>query len=267
MRLPQPFPPAVIAAIRYQAQAEWPREACGVVTPDGYVPLRNVDPDPENAFDCTEEVQPYIIAGTIRALVHSHPHPAEGNAKVRDWPSSADMRSQMAMNVPWGILVSAKDGTSEPWFWGPGMPIPPLVGRQFRHGPSGTDGKGDCYALVKDWFAQEHGIELLDLPREWNWWAHPELKPDTDIYDAHFEEAGFRTISASEVRRGDCAMITIPTQPIEGNGPALTRTNHAAVYIGGEKVLHHKWGRLSVEEMLGTWNRLVVRWVRHADFF
>ena len=37
---------------------------------------------------------------------------------------------------------------------------PPLIGREFRHGASGSDDKGDCYALIKDWYFLEKGVKI-----------------------------------------------------------------------------------------------------------
>ena len=78
------FGPAVTAAIKRHAIAAYPLECCGVVTADGYVPLENVSPEPNDAFDCSEGIEPYVIAGTALAVVHSHT--IVPGMRANDWP-------------------------------------------------------------------------------------------------------------------------------------------------------------------------------------
>ncbi|MCI1027782.1 Mov34/MPN/PAD-1 family protein [Pantoea dispersa] len=66
-------------AIFAHARACHPQECCGLVilTPDGcqYLPCVNASPEPSRHFLITpEEYLSISAAGTIIALVHSHPH-------------------------------------------------------------------------------------------------------------------------------------------------------------------------------------------------
>ena len=226
--------------IRLHAVAEYPRESCGLILSNGeYLPCENTAADPEHDFRIATKTMTQDIA----AVVHSHPDgPGE--------PTASDMQSQIACGVPFGICVSYKDYAEPPFFWGDSLPVPPLLGRQFRHGPSGNDGCGDCYALVRDYYRQERGVTLLDFPRDNDWWRNGE-----DLYTAHFVEAGFRPLTAAEQpERGDVAMIVVPRSDV---------VNHAAIYLGEGLFLHHLYNRLSVREPVGRWQRHIVRWIRY----
>ncbi|MFH4263641.1 phage tail protein, partial [Acinetobacter baumannii] len=48
----------------------------------------------------------------------------------------------------------------------------PLVGRNYFHGWQ------DCYALIRDFYSRELGVELMDFERKDAWWEdkdHPSL--------------------------------------------------------------------------------------------
>ena len=69
----------------------------------------------------------------------------------------------------------------------------PLVGRAFHHGVLDC-----CYTLVRDWYRQERGVELLDFDRTDVWWERGE-----NIYVEGFPVAGFRAVNRAEVSHGD----------------------------------------------------------------
>ena len=210
--------------IRLHAVAEYPRESCGLILSTGeYLPCENMAPDPEHDF----RIAVKEMARNIAAVVHSkNRHLLRENA------------------------VSYLDYAERPFFWGDGLPVTPLLGRQFRHGPSGTDGRGDCYALVRDWYQLARGITLPDFPRDNDWWRNGD-----DLYTAHFADAGFRPLRADELPdTGDVAMIIVPRSAV---------VNHAAVYLGDGLIMHHLYNRLSVREPVGRWQRHIVRWVRY----
>ena len=130
--------PSVVTAIREDAIERYPHEACGLIVDSVYRPYRNLHPEPETAFRISP--QAWVAAskrGEIQAVVHSH---VNGSAE----PSAADIQGQIDSNVPWVIVLTDGEVAGDPWAWGDALEPPPLIGRQFRHGPSGTDGKGDC---------------------------------------------------------------------------------------------------------------------------
>ena len=223
--------------IQQYAYKTYPLEACGVVAGGAAIELPNIAESPE----CDFKLSPDTFAlYDVDAVWHSHPDGPEE-------PSDADMSGQIQTAVPWILCCSYKDGTaSEPYMWGGGY-IPPLVGREFRHGPSGTDDRGDCYALIKDWYKAERGAELPEFPRANGWW-----ETDSSMYIDHFKEVGFVETSG-DIQIGDVALMQI-------NAPVI---NHAAVYIGDGLILQHLTNRLSRRDPAALWSRLIKKWVRY----
>lgn len=247
------FDPEILAAFRAHAIATYPEECVGAITPSGYLRLQNIATDPEGRtdpakwrrrhFDGGDPVIELIAAEQLLALVHSHPDGPEG-------PSARDQRQQTAMGIPWGICICNAEVASEPYFWGDDLPVAPLLDRMFRHGPSGTDARGDCGALVRDWYRIERGILLPDCPRDDEWWNH-----GGDLYREHYARAGFAPASMDEPEIGDVALMQIRA-PVP---------NHAGVYVGDGLVMHHLSRRLSRVEPIGPWLKHVSAWMRRRD--
>lgn len=231
------FGPEVEAAIAAHARTEYPREACGLVIDGAYVPMENRARDPQAQFliPVDETLRP-----GVQAVVHSHP---DGDP----WPSAEDMAGQVATALPWGVVVVGAAGVGRVLWWGEGVPRPPLLGRDFRHGPSGSDGRGDCYALIRDWFLDVRGIDLPEFPRAPEWWL-----AGGDLYRHGFARAGFREIDLSELAPGDVVLAKVMS-PVP---------NHGGVVLADGLVLHHLTGRLSRREPLGPWRRFLTHALR-----
>lgn len=242
-------------AARQHALEVYPNEACGAIMADGsYRRFLNVSANPTQFFDCTDERAPLMIGGQILAMIHSHPYERRERATrdvPRDFgPSEMDMRQQMADALPWGILATDGVDTSDVVFWGASVPIPELTGRPFRHGPSGSDGKGDCYALIKDYYAQELGIDLPEGPRSYDWWNSQQ-----DLYRDNFRRARFRMIDGSDAKPGDVFIAQVNCGV----------PNHGGVLLDGGMILHHLQGRASRRDTIHRWSPQIVGWLRHAD--
>lgn len=238
------FPDAV-AAIKAHAIAEHPREACGFIVGGRYLPQRNIAPDPEPGRPREFE----IAAGAwleheVQAVVHSH-------TNGQPWPSAADIAGQMAAAVPWGLVATDGRTCSAPFYWGDMLEPPPLVGRAFRHGPSGTDGKGDCGALIRDWHRLERGVAIPDFPRDHFWWAAGK-----DIYRDVYAQAGFARVGYDDKRAGDVFLIQYRSKV----------PNHGGIYLGGNLILHHLQGSLSRRSPAAIWHKYLSAgiWLRHA---
>lgn len=245
------FSSDVLESIKIDAMQRYPRESCGVIIDElgvnRYVALPNVAAEPETSFHIDESsLVPYL--DKIEAIVHSHP---DGP----DCPSEADMRQQVAWQLPFGIVSTDGNRCLEPFWWGDTVPIPPLVGRGFRHGVT------DCYALVRDHFRLELGITLREYPRDWEWWS----KDGQRLYEDYFEVEGFNRIETTEVKLHDCFLAQI-----RSNTP-----NHAGVYVGNSLILHHLTARgstdpsrLSRREPVGGWQKFICGfWVRHESMY
>ncbi len=241
------FDAAALAAARAHAMREFPKESCGVITADGYVPLQNVSAEPTEMFDCVQQLAPYLIAGTALALVHSHT-----NGKAR--PSAYDISQQFVMMIPWGIVVTNGEVALEPYFFGDQVPMPPLLGRQFRFGPSGTDGKGDCGAFIRDWYRANRGITLKDFPRP-DYLTDEDLKVRGTLYLDYLVAAGFVPSDRNNPQPGDVALMRTSHR-----GPL----NHTAILVGPGMIGHHFEDRLSREEPSINWVKLVGEWLRYA---
>lgn len=211
------------AAIIAHAEAESPREACGLVVKidgvDTYHPCRNMAEHDQQFVMHPEDYAAADAAGEIVAVVHSHPNlPAE--------PSQADRVSCEASGLPWWIVSLP----SKEWaYLAPEGYKAPLIGRLFYHGVL------DCYSLIRDWYQEERGITLPDFERQHEWWFK-----GGDLYRDNFAKAGFVKVF-DEPQVGDVMLMQILS-----NVP-----NHGAIYLGNNLILHHLSGRLSAREVYG----------------
>ena len=220
----------------------YPEEACGAVTPEGFMPLENCAPAERRSrsFDCHLAAAALQAEGRLLALVHSHP---DGPVS----PSAMDIQQQMAMDVPWGLVACRKDSCLPPFFWGDMLPRLPLLGRGFRYGPAGTDGNGDCAALVRDWYLQEREILLPDYPRE-------NGSAETLYYD-NLVACGFRKVIDGQREVGDVFLAAIRSAV----------PNHAGVYVGQQEVMHHMLNRFSrIDPLIQVERPFITDWMRYV---
>lgn len=156
-----------------------------------------------------------------------------------------------------------------------GEPVPDLPvttvfvewpsGRHMLHTPPSWDlaapyegrpyalGKFDCYMLVRDWMSRERGIDMSYLTEnpdrlinEWLTDGAFETNPELHKWD--------RVINP---QAGDGILFSM-----NQTGPA--RANHAAVYLGDGKFLHHYPNRASViSDLDSTWRPRVAAYMRY----
>lgn len=101
-------------------------------------------------------------------------------------------------------------------------------GRPFIHGIF------DCYTLVRDYYKRNFNIFLpTNIQRNWEWWNKGENLYLENAKDCSFEEA-------EDIKKYDVLLMKI-------NSPV---PNHAAIYIGDNKILHHMSGRFSTVQDL-----------------
>jgi len=123
-----------------------------------------------------------------------------------------------------------------------------LIGRPFEHG------KTDCYTLIRDFFMDNYGISLTNYARPDNWWEDDSL----DLYNDNYREEGFVPIEVrpQELRIADCFLMAVNS----------SKANHAAVYIGQGKILHHLYGKRSQVKMYGgIWRDMTVATLRNKN--
>ncbi|WP_395066204.1 C40 family peptidase [Paraburkholderia silvatlantica] len=225
---------SVLPMIQLHADAEAPRECCGLVVrkPDGalqYMPCRNLAHEHDQFVIDPQDAAHAEDTGEVVAYAHSH-------VFVPPQPTDADRQSMARTGLPW-IIVNHPLGS-----FTVNEPVPylaPLVGRSFVHGVH------DCYGIVRDYYEQELGIVLNDYPRAFGWWDHEE---GPDLYRENFASEGFVPVHAGPLdastlkvlRAHDLLLMRIRAR----------RDNHMAVYIGGNAILHHLVDQLSRREVL-----------------
>jgi len=234
------FHPDIIQAFKTHALSEYPREACGFVVDGKFLAKQNVSADPYRTFEIA--AAEYPLDKELQAVLHSHP---DGRLE----PSASDIQGQLDTAVPWGLVTVQNGQVSEPLFWGPGVPIPPLVGRKFRSGPSGSDGMGDCYALIRDYYRLEKGIELKDYPRDEDWYSQGQ-----NLYLDHFADCGWARITEKEMQPGDVFLMQIRS-PVP---------NHGGIYLGKGLGLHHLVQALSRHENISRYRKLITHFMRYV---
>ena len=117
-----------------------------------------------------------------------------------------------------------------------------LLGRQWDYG------KNDCYSLLREYYALL-GIELPDFPR-------PEsLRRTESIFLKYARATGFQKVAFEDRERHDVLIMRLGTKT----------PMHAAIYVGGDKILHQRLNSVSALEPLGRYYRQSVAAVfRHA---
>ena len=225
--------------------SKFPHEACGLIVDGAFVPIENIHPDPALHFEMPGET--LALYPNAQAAIHSHT-----NGRIE--PTIADMESQISCGLPFGLMTCNEEAATKIYLWGDQLTPPPLIGRQFRSGPSGTDNKGDCYAIIRDYYRLEKNIMLAEFPRDFKWWSNPDAN-DKNMYLEGFAKAGFVEISQSEIEPGDVILMRVasPTK----------QPNHGAVYIGNNQILHHVQDRLSRRDLVNSFLKMSTHYLRY----
>lgn len=215
------------------AEREFPKESVGFIINGVYEPQENLSENPHDEFLCK-----FLIDSKIEAVIHSHP---SGNSE----PSADDMRGQMSMAIPWGIVPVTKDGAGEVLWFGDQVEKKPLLGRNF------VNGVWDCYSLIRDFYKMELGIDIMDFPRDREWWESGQ-----NLYVENFQKAGFKPIDPKELRRGDVILAKIRSRIV----------NHGGVYLGDGKWMHHLYGKLSNCDLVARYtDKFITHYLRYEN--
>ena len=215
------------AALKH-AKEQDPKESVGVLIvikgKEQYYPCNNLSTYSQQCFILDPE--DYVKAdalGEITAIVHSHPVTPPS-------PSQADKVSCEQSGLKWHI-VNPKTET-----WGYCEPTgykPQLIGRQWVWGVT------DCWSLVRDYYKEQHNIQLLDYQRP----TTPQDFLDNPLFEQYAERTGFRELNKDEkLQKGDVLLMSILH-------PTL---NHVAIFLGDD-ILHHLADRLSTREPYNEW--------------
>lgn len=244
---------AAIGEWKLHALSKYPQEACGFVLADGsFKPAENIHENPNRHFRISEI--DFTFAGDVVGFLHSHtPAEAEDLSKaivVRAHPTALDQKTQISMDVPWGLSTVAVDEVSDPLWWGDSLPIMPLLSRPFVFGVY------DCLSLVRDWHRLQ-GITFPNFPREFGFWLKTDDHEPEDLYIQNLAAAGFERVyrEDGQLVPGDVALWYLRS----------TVRNHAVVYLGNGLMLHHTLEKLSKRDPVAPWMSKMDYIVRHKD--
>jgi proteasome lid subunit RPN8/RPN11 len=231
----------LLDAIRQHVAAEYPKEACGLVIQDGqkqvYMPCRNLAEKPEESFSMSPEDQHEARArGEIIMVIHSHPD------VVRLVPSEIDRVQCDWSGLEWGIMS---------WPDGDFCTLSPREDRDYA-GRQWALGCADCWSLIREFYQREYAIGLGNYSVPYEWWDGGQEQ----LYDDNWKQEGFIEVDAARMMPGDIIMMRLQASV----------TNHAAVYLGDNIILHHMSRRLSSRTPYGKYYRdRTVRVVRHKE--
>lgn len=239
---------SIKAAIIAHANAEYPREACGVIVSGEYIPCTNISPD-----NAQFEIDPWDLVGAskegeIVAYVHSHP---DGNTR----PSMPDRVQMNLHGLPWVITNGIDVEMHEPDGY-----QAPLLGREYHHGIM------DCYTLIQDYYQRELSITLSNYERADAWWEDKDSKP---LYLNGFKKEGF--VEVDTIQKHDIVLCRLGrTEHVNHAllfiGDGKLKSERTDDVIGNDLVLHHPYGRESLREIYGeNWQRRAAVIIRHKS--
>lgn len=115
-------------------------------------------------------------------------------------------------------------------------------------------GRHDCYGLVRDYYRDVYGVNLLNFARPEGWWNDPEMNLIDDLLEADgWERLGTNT---RQLKPGDGLVFSL----IHG------KANHVGVYVGNGMFIHHVWQRFSCEDaLMEKWKSRLLAVVRHPE--
>ena len=231
----------LLSEIRAHVAAEYPNEACGLIVETGtgqrFIPCRNIAENMAETFTLSPD--DYLAAtevGDVIMVIHSHPD------VVQLVPSEMDRVQCDHSCVEWGIMS---------WPDGDFCTLSPRGDRELA-GRRWVLGHADCWSLIMDYYRMEHGIAVNNYSVDREWW----IDGKENLYDDNWLAEGFVEVDASSMQPGDMIMMRVQA-PV---------TNHAAIYLGDNIMVHHMFGNLSARVPYGKYYRdRTVRVVRRKE--
>jgi proteasome lid subunit RPN8/RPN11 len=240
------------AQMRELATKSYPNEACGLIVSTGrFASLsecKNISPEPRTQFIIDpKDYAAAEDAGDVIGVWHSH-------VDEPGTPSEADKASCEATELPWFITEIRKTDagftTEQPVLLEPSGYQAEYLGRPY------VFGSFDCWSLCVDYYHREYNIKLplLMHQRIDTWWDK-----GLDFFDeAINSELGsqFVKIQNNDYLPGDLILFSINANV----------TNHIAIYLGDDIILHHVLNRLSRRDTYGVfWGKFKTHHFRHRS--
>lgn len=225
----------VMNSVKTHVNSSPKREICGLIVSHRrkhlYVPCTNISQGGDEFIIDPKEVAEIEDKYKIVCVVHSH-------ININPNPSQADLIQIEQHQLPY-LIVNYPLNT---WtYTQPSGYLAPYVGRPFVHGIT------DCYAIWRDYYKRELNIEMLDYPRNHEWW----IKGD-NLYMDNYVDAGFIEVDAPQ--KHDIILMRVAS-PVP---------NHCAVFLGDNIILHHVMGKASSRDVYGGyWRKITTHILRH----
>jgi len=227
----------ILEAVKAHVTSSPRREVCGLVVSHRrkqmYLPCTNVAPrDSDFAIDPAEYADACDKYKVV-CVVHSH-------INVNPAPSQADLIEIERHQLPYLIM----NYPLHTWtYTEPSGYVAPYVGRHFVHGIT------DCYAIWRDYYKRELGIEMIDYPRDVEWWNKGD-----NLYLDNYQAAGFVEVDSPQLH--DIILMQVASQV----------PNHCAVYVADNVILHHVFGKASSRDVYGGyWRKITSKILRHQS--
>ena len=213
-------------------------EACGLLNIERgrirWNPCENRAENPKNDFIIDPlDYKAVADRGDVVAVVHSHP----GAPPI---PSELDRAACNKLGIPWYIF-----GENDEWTkLEPKEEAYGLLGRPFVYGVY------DCFTIVKDYFEAED-IFIYPYEYEWEFWEKGK-----NLYLENYKKEGFVEVLDGSLQVGDIILMALNSDI----------TNHAGIYVGRGKMLHHAPNRLSCRDTYaGMWKLITRTIIRHQS--
>lgn len=144
-----------------------------------------------------------------------------------------------------GITIGSSLDMSEVYFPDRYFENAPLENRPYIYGIF------DCLTLLKDYYRRNFNILLpANLQRNWEWWNNGD-----NLYIDNAAKYNF--FSVKEIQKHDMIVMKINSQV----------PNHAGVYLGDNKFMHHMGGKFScIENLNSSYKFRIAIIYRHKDF-
>jgi len=229
---------SVLDDIKHHVWSEGDKEACGLLSVKKgrlkWNPCENRAENPKNDFVIDPlDYKAVADVADVVGVVHSHPNSAPT-------PSMMDRAACDKLGIPWYIF-----GYNDEWIkLEPSETTHEILGRPFVYGVH------DCFTILQDYF-QPHEINIKPYSYEWDFWGKGK-----NLYIENFEAEGFVKVADGSIQVHDVILMALNSEV----------ANHAGIYVGRGRMLHHAPNRLSCRDNYnGIWKQITRAVVRHES--